>query len=90
VDGDDVRVAEPGQHAAFAREPLGEGRIGGQRLGKNLQSDQPFDFRLARLEHETHAALADEFQNFELRKTRSQCMRPNRLTLETRRPFLMI
>ena len=37
--------------------------------GKNLQRDEALQFRLAGLENESHSALADQFEDFQLRKS---------------------
>src|ERR1035441_10250615 len=65
-------MVEPRQHATFAREPLGKRRVGGQRLRANLEADQPLDSRLPGVEDKTHAALANQFQDFELGKSGGQ------------------
>ena len=68
MDGDDVRMVEAREQPGFAIEALGERRVGGERLRENFQRDQAVQLGLAGFEDETHAALADEFQNLQLRK----------------------
>jgi hypothetical protein len=40
--------------------------------GRIFRATKPFELRLPGLENETHAALADQFQDFKLRKGRGQ------------------
>ena len=68
MDGDDVRVVQPRQHAGLAVESLGEGGVGGQRLRQELERDEAVQLRLARLVHHPHAAVADEFEYLQLRE----------------------
>ena len=68
MDGDDVRVAEPGQGAGFPGEPLGEARVGRRLGGQNLQRHEAVEGGLARLVHGPHAAFAEEAEDFELRE----------------------
>jgi len=66
IDRDDIRVVEPGQNPGLAVEAFGECGIGGQRLRQELERNQAVEPRLAGLEDDAHAALADDFQDFEL------------------------
>jgi hypothetical protein len=74
VDGDDVRMIQPRQHAAFAGESVGESRVGSEGWLQKLQRNQPLQFWLARLEYKPHAALADQFEDFELGKSCRQLL----------------
>jgi hypothetical protein len=69
VDGDDVRVTEPGEEAAFAGKTVSEPGIGDRWLREDLEGDKAFEFELAGFINEAHAALAYQFNNFELRES---------------------
>jgi hypothetical protein len=66
VNAYDVGVTESREHPAFAVEPLGEERVAGQPIGKNLQGHQPVEVRLPRLVDEPHAPVADELLDLQL------------------------
>ncbi len=65
-NADDVRMVQPRERAAFAVEALGELRIVRERIGQQLERDEAVEVRLARLEHEAHAAPPDEFEDLQL------------------------
>ena len=58
------------QHTALAVEALGKLRVARQLSRQQLERDKPVELRLARLEDNAHAAVADEFKNLELWKRR--------------------
>ena len=66
VDGDDVWVVEFGEGAAFAGEAFGEGGLFGEGLGEDFEGDEAIEFWLAGFVDETHAALADKFEDLEM------------------------
>ena len=72
VDGHDVGVIEPGQSAGLAGKPLGKGRVFGRFRRDHLQGHDPVEILLPGLIYGSHAAAAQEFHNFELRKVGSQ------------------
>ena len=72
VDGDDVRMAQPGQRAGFAREPLGKRRIVAGFHRQNLDRHQPIEPRLPGFVDRPHAPLAQQFEDFKLRKSLGQ------------------
>ena len=72
VDGDDVRVLKAREGARLAREALGEARVARDGGRQNLERDQSVEPRLPRLVDGAHAALADQFEDLELRKERAQ------------------
>ena len=55
----DVRVCQLGDRARFAVEPLAELRIGGERLGQDLDRDRAVEARVAPAIHFAHAASAE-------------------------------
>ena len=59
VERADVRMRELAIGAAFAVEPFAELRVGGQRVGEDLDRDGAVEARVARLVHLAHAARAD-------------------------------
>ena len=66
--GDDVGMAEFSQHPRLTGEALRKGRIAAQFGRENLQRDGAVERGLPDLVDEAHAALADEFEHFELGK----------------------
>ena len=56
------------QRLGFAREASGERGVMADARRKNLQRHQAVQFFLPCLVNRAHAALADEFQDFELRE----------------------
>ena len=68
VNADDVRVAEFREGAGFAGEAAGEIQVAARPRRENFQRDETVERRLARLVNRAHAALADEFNDFELGK----------------------
>jgi hypothetical protein len=71
MDADDVRVAEPGQHAGLAVEALDEGGIPGEIVREDFQRHQAVELRLAGLVNRAHAAGPDEFEDFQLGEMRA-------------------
>ena len=63
-------MTQPGEEASFAFEPFGECRIAGQRFREEFERDESIELWLPRLINETHAALANEFDDFKMRKCR--------------------
>jgi hypothetical protein len=68
VNGDDVWMIEFGEGAAFAGEAFGKVSLFSERLGENFEGDQAIEFWLAGFVNETHPALADEFNDLEMRE----------------------
>ena len=66
VNGDDVRMIPLSQHTCLAGEAAGECRIAAEFGREDFQGDGAIQIRLTDLIDKTHAALADEFQDFEL------------------------
>ena len=63
VDGDDVVVLDLTDRFRLAFETLGCGRILGVLGLHRLESDQPFQARIFRLEDDAHAAGAENLQH---------------------------
>jgi hypothetical protein len=63
-------MIEPGKRASFAGEALSEPRVARDLGGKDFNSEQTVEFRLPRLIHGTHAALAYQAQNLQLGEMR--------------------
>ena len=63
-----VRMTELGERAGFAGEPFGEIQVAAGTRREDFQRDETVQRWLARLIDRAHAALADEFKDFELRK----------------------
>ena len=61
-------MAELRQRAGFAGEALGKIQVAAGTRRQDFQRDEPVQRRLARLIDRAHAALADEFEDFELGK----------------------
>ena len=59
VDGDDVRVRQPGRQARLADEPLPEPLVGGRRRVEELDRDEPVELAVARHVDDRHAAVAE-------------------------------
>jgi len=68
VDGDDVRVVEPGEQFGFAGEAFGEARFVLAVGGEDLDRDQALERFLAGLVHDAHPAAAEAFEDLELRE----------------------
>ncbi len=68
VNGDDVGMVQPGQRAGFAFESLGKLRVVLLFRRKDLQRHEPVQARLAGFVNRAHAALAQQFDDFELGK----------------------
>ena len=60
------------ERPGFAREAPGERGVAADAGRKNFQRHEAVQFLLPRLVNRAHAALADEFQDFELREQRRQ------------------
>ena len=63
------------QRLGFAGEASGKRGVAADAGRKNFQGDNPVQFLLADFIDRAHAALADEFQNFELRELPGQFLR---------------
>ena len=63
-----VGMAEPCEHPPLSREALSKARCGGEGLGQYFERDDAVQLRLPRTEHRTHAPVADEIEDFEIRK----------------------
>src|SRR5207244_6089156 len=61
---DDSRMIELGKRAGLAGEPFGEGRVVAVR--QHLQCDHAVQSRLPGLVDRSHAACAEQFDNFQL------------------------
>ena len=61
-------MTELRERAGFARKPLREIPVVAGTRRENFQRDEAVQRRLARLVNRAHAAFADEFKDFELRK----------------------
>ena len=59
-------MAQPGQRARLAGEPVGKAGIAARLRGQNLERNQAIQRRLAGLIDSPHASLAQQFQNLEL------------------------
>ena len=68
VNADNVRMIQFRERAGFAGEATGKIQVAARPRRENLQSDEPVQRRLAGFIDRAHAALADEFKNFQLRK----------------------
>ena len=65
-------MIQPRQQAAFAGKPFGKRRDPPPALRENFWRDESFQSLLPGLEDKAHAALADQFEDFELRKRSPQ------------------
>ena len=61
-----------GECAGFAGEAFGERGVVADAGRKNFQRDDSIQLFLARLVNRAHAAFADEFEDFKLRKQRRE------------------
>ena len=68
VNSDDAGVAELGEGPRFASETLGESRILTEFGRQHLEGDEAVEPDLPGLVDHTHAALAQDFENFQVRK----------------------
>ena len=59
VDGHDVRVSEPRDHARFGQEPLGDGAVDGEFGMDRLDRHVPGEGDVAGQEHHAHPAAAE-------------------------------
>ena len=64
VDGDDVRVAHGRGGLGFALEPLPGQAVAGEVRGQHLDCHPALQGRLEPLEHQSHAALAEQLRDF--------------------------
>ena len=60
VDGDDIRVAEPGGGQGLGAEPIALAWVGVSALEHHLQRHQPVELRVAGLIDDPHAATAQD------------------------------
>ncbi len=72
MHGDDRRVIQLGQCAGFAREAFGKGGIFADFRRQDFQSDVAVEPRLTRFVNGSHASLAQQLDDFELREMRRQ------------------
>jgi len=70
VNGDDVRMTQPGQGLGLALKAFCELRLGALLRRENLQGHQAVELRLACLVHHAHAAAAEALEDLELGETR--------------------
>ena len=70
VDGNDVRMVQPGECLGFTREPLGEVRILLFFACQDFQRDKAVQAWLACLVHDAHATTTEAFDDFQLREQR--------------------
>ena len=68
VEGDDAGMIELGERLSLAGEAGGKGRFLADAGREDFQRDNAVQFYLPGLVNGAHAALADEFEDFELRK----------------------
>ena len=68
VNGDDVGMVEPGQGAGFAFEALGKSRVASFFAAEEFSAPRTGQAWLAGLVNRAHAALAQQFDDFELGK----------------------
>ena len=68
VDGDDVRVGQPGERLHFPPEPLHRLRGLDERLRKQLHRDRAVHLAVNRLEHPPHPAAAKLVQQSRTRR----------------------
>ena len=78
VNGDDVRMIQRGERLRFARETLGEFRIGHALGREEFQRDEPVERLLPRLVNDAHSPAPEEFENLQLRKQRREFLRRER------------
>ena len=69
MHGDDVRMAEARQHPAFAGKTLREPRCGSQRLGQDLQRDDPIQLWLSGAIDNAHASVPDQIKDLQIWKS---------------------
>ena len=72
VQRDDAGMIQLRQRLGFAGEAFGERGVIADAGRKNLERDDAVQFLLPRLVNRAHAALADEFEDFELGKFRGE------------------
>ena len=72
IDADDIRMVQPGQGAGLAGEALGKGRVAADLRRQNLYGDQAVQVLLPGFIDRAHAAAAEQFEDFQLWKPRSQ------------------
>ena len=65
---DDARMAEAGEHTAFAIKALRKARRGREGLGQHFEGDDAVELGLPRFENRTHAAVTDEAEDFKVWK----------------------
>ena len=69
---DDVRVIEPRQRPGLACESLFKSQVPGNRRRQDLEGNQPVQPPLASLVNGSHATLAEQLQDLEVRKMAGQ------------------
>jgi len=72
MHGNDVGMGQFGQRARFAIEALGETNIVRRPWGQNLQCNHPVQRRLSGFIYRAHAAMAQDLDDFKLRKKRRE------------------
>ena len=68
----DAGMVQLGQRLGFAGEAFGERRIVADAGREDFQRDDAVQLLLPRLVNRAHAAFADEFEDFQLRKQRRE------------------
>ena len=69
---DDIRMIEFRESLSFPRESFGEAGVRRMPRSQDLERHEPTERFLARLVDRTHPALADEFDDLQLRKGRGE------------------
>ena len=72
MHGDYIRMRQASQGPGLACETFRERRVAAPLGRQDFEGHQPIELELPGLVHGTHAALADQVQNFQLGKVRSQ------------------
>src|ERR1035437_515540 len=68
VEGDDTGMVELRERLGFASKTFGKGRVAADAGRENFERDEAIQSWLPGLVDGTHAALANEFKDFQLRK----------------------
>src|SRR5207248_1286020 len=72
MDGNDVRMAQPGERSGLTEKPFGECRILADLWWEYLERDRAVEPHLLRLVDCAHASLAEKFHDFQLWEVRGQ------------------
>ena len=76
---DDARMHQPGQRLGFPGEAFGKGGVIPAARGQDFQGDHPVELLLPRLIDRAHAAVANQFENIELREVPGDFLERGRL-----------